>query len=140
MVCLRRNPHLWVNRDVWENKTQRCTAFNMPPLLLLLSLLCAPVPIFAPLTPYSFRSPLQPPWFLHYFQQILPVGLTGQMLIFLLLPMYLPIPGGWKILAPRPLQHLLAFPVLLLLGIFFTFLDSVFCLIFLSSDSKLLST
>lgn len=58
-------------------------------------------------------------------------------LIFLLLPRYLPIPGGWKILVSGPFNIFLPFQFFCFSAFFFfTFLDSVFvsyfCLLTLS--------
>lgn len=124
-----------------KNKTQGSTAFNMPPLLLLLSLLCAPVPIFASLTPYSFRSPLQPPWFLHYFQQLLPVGLTFcQVLYSCYCPGISPSLVAGKSLSQAPSTSSCLSSSSASRHFFFYFSRLSLRLIFLSSDSKLLST
>ena len=97
----------------------------MPPLSLFLSLLYAPVPIFASLTRYSFCSPS-----LHGFSIIFSSYFQW---VSHFVRSYIPIiahvsPHPWWLEDPclRPLQHLLAFPVLQLLGIFYFILFLLF--------------
>lgn len=130
----------WI-RMFGKTKTRRSIAFTVPPLLfIILSLLMWSYPQLC-LPAYSFWSPLQPPWFLHYFLQLLPMGLTRLVRSYIPIPAHVfPHPQWLENPCLRPLQHLLAFLVILLLSIsffhFFSlfFVSSVyFCLLTLSS-------
>lgn len=87
--------------------------------LLFLSLLMWSCPQLC-LPAYSFWSPLQPPWFLHYFLRLLPMGPTRLVGSYIPIPAQVfPHPQWLENPCLRPLQHLLAFLVILLLSIFF---------------------